>query len=98
MLGSSSPKIQIKKLTGVTSATQGGSIAFVHGLNPSKIISVDVLVEWSANSFLHAAYRFNPGYEFDFFTDASTITIANVGSNSINILSRPFKVLITYEE
>jgi len=97
-LGSSSPKIQIKKLTGVTSSIQGNSINVAHGLDPTKIISVTVLVEWQSNSFLHEGYRFSSGYEFSFFTNDTNIFIGNVSGNSANILSKPFKVLITYEE
>jgi hypothetical protein len=98
MLGNTAPKIQMKKLTGTTSATQGTSISIAHGLTSSKIIAVAVLVEYASNSFIHHSYQFNTGYEFNFFITATTISIANVAANSGNILSKPFKILITYEQ
>lgn len=97
-LGSSSPKIQIKKLTGTTNSVQGGQSIIAHGLDASKIISITVLVEWSTNSFLHEGYKWSSGYEFNFYTDATSIYISTISGNSTNILSKPFKVLITYEE
>jgi len=98
MLGNSSPKIQLKKLTGTTNSVQGGQSIVAHGLDASKIISITVLVEWSTNSFLHEGYKWSSGYEFNFYTDATAIYISTISGNSSNILSKPFKVLITYEE
>ena len=98
MLGSSAPKIQMKKLSGTTSATQGTFVNIAHGLAVSKIIAIDVLVEYSSNSFIHHSYQFNPGFEFNYFINATNITIANVAANSGSILSKPFKILITYEQ
>jgi hypothetical protein len=38
------------------------------------------------------------GVEYNFDVYANTIWIYNIPGNSGNILSKPFKVLITYEE
>ena len=97
-LGSSAPKIQIKKLTGTTGATQGANMSIAHGVSAGKILSVDVLVEYGTNSFVHHSYSESAGYEFNFFFGASSITIVNVNGNSAQILSKPFRILITYEE
>jgi hypothetical protein len=98
MLGSAAPKIQMKKLTGTTNAVQGNSTAIAHGLNSAKILSVDILVEYTTGSFVHNSYQFNPGYEFNYFISATNITVANIAGNSTNILSKPFKIIITYEQ
>ena len=98
MLGNAAPKIQLKKLTGTTSASQGLSVSIAHGLNPAKILSVDILVEYATNSFIHHSYQFSPGFEFDYFITSTSINVANLAANSGNILSKPFKVLITYEQ
>ena len=97
-LGSSAPKIQIKKLTGTTGATQGANMSIAHGVSAGKILSVDVLVEYGTNSFVHHSYTESAGYEFNFFFGASNITIVNINGNSAQILSKPFRILITYEE
>ena len=96
-LGYSSPAIQMRKYTGTTASTQGGSVTINTGLTPSKILSVDIMVEWGTNSFLHPGYNLNPGYEF-FWFGGSSIVVANSGNNSGLILSKPFKILVTYEK
>lgn len=98
MLGSGAPKIQQKKLTGTTAAAQGGTIVISHGLSSAKILSVDVLVEYTGGGFVHHSYALNPGYEFNYFIGATSITIANITANSGNILSKPLRILITYEQ
>lgn len=97
-LGSSAPKIQVKKLTGTTATTQGGSVSIAHGVAAGKILSVDVLVEYGPNSFIHYSYTESPGFQFNFFFGASNITIVNINGNSGLILSKPLRILITYEE
>jgi hypothetical protein len=98
MLGSGAPKIQMKKLTGTTAATQSGQVSIAHGLTASKILSVDIMVEYSPNNFVHHSYQYNGGYEFNFFISPASITIANISANSANILSKPYKIIITYEQ
>jgi hypothetical protein len=97
-LGPNSPIFQIKKLTGTTAASQGSSVNVAHGLTASKILSVVVLVEYSASSYIHHSYMLNPGYEFNYYITSSNITVANISGNSASILSNPFKIIITYEQ
>ncbi len=98
MLGSSAPKIQMIKITGTTAASQGSAVSFVHGLTSSKILSVELLIEYTSNSFIHASYRSSPGYEVNFFFTATHIFVENVVGNSSAVVSKPLKLLITYEE
>ena len=97
-LGNGAPSIKMKKLTGTTSSSQGGAVTVVHGLTSSTILSVSVLVEHATNSFLPAGYTIGTGSEFGWFADASNITVMNKTANSANILSKPIRILITYEE
>jgi len=98
MLGSSAPKIQMIKITGTTAASQGGAVNFVHGLPSSKILSVELLVEYTSTSFVQASYRASPGYEVNFYFTATHIYVENVTGNSSAVLSKPLKLLITYEQ
>jgi hypothetical protein len=98
-LGSNSPSIKVKMLTGTTSAIEGGQAAIAHGLDDSKIISVSVLV--SASGYLYPAGFFldgYPGYQFNWLEYYGNIIIINAPGNSASILSKPVKILITYEE
>ncbi len=95
-LGESSPSIKTKLITGTTASTQGGSVAFQHGLSLSKILSVSVTV---FNAFLvHHSDTMFPGNHFSYTADSFVIVIYNALLNSANILSMPVKILITYEE
>jgi hypothetical protein len=96
-LGSDAPAIKVKKFTGTTSADQNGFATFLHGLTTSKIISATAMVEYNPDGFVPSSYR-RLGYEFEFYIEGDTFYIWNSISNSAAILSKPFKVLITYEE
>jgi hypothetical protein len=97
-LGSSAPAIKMLKLTGTTASTQGGFVYVPHGLISSKILAVNILVETPIGSFVSANNSFGSGFNFDFDISAASISVVNKASDSINILSRPMKILITYEQ
>jgi hypothetical protein len=97
-LGSTAPKVKMISLTGTTDAAQGGSVNILHGLNSAKILSVSVLVEYLSNRLVPPSHVFSAGYQYDFNVDALGITVFNSTANSSNILSKPVKILITYEE
>lgn len=97
-LGNSAPAVKILKLTGTTSSSQGGLVSITHGLTSSKILSVTVLVEHSAGLFIHHSYTDQNGYNFNYAIGATGIVVYNVASSSINILSKPIKIMVTYEE
>ncbi len=98
-LGSSAPSIKVLKFIGTTNAAQGGTATIAHGLTNSKILSVTVLVEYATGNFVpHSYIRFNNGYQFDFYIENTNIGIVNHPTNSVNILSKPYKIMVTYEE
>jgi len=96
-LGSNAPAIKMLKLSGTTSNTQGFGVSIPHGLNIAKILSVTVLVEKSATNLLPPNAT-AIGDEFSFQVTTSQITVTTRVANSANILSKPFRVLVTYEE
>jgi hypothetical protein len=97
-LGSNAPAIKNLKLTGTTATMQGSQVGIAHGLSSSKILSVSVMVEWSAGQWIPASYNASGGYEFDYFVSTTAIQVINKTANSTNILSKPVKILVTYEE
>jgi hypothetical protein len=94
------PAIKMKKLTGTTNVAEGGSTAVAHGLTQAKIISFQTLVTHSASpeGAVPAGYTANAGYEFSESLYDGYVSIENSATNSANILSKAFTVLITYEE
>jgi hypothetical protein len=99
-LGSGAPAIMIKKLTGTTAGSQGSVVNIAHGLDNSKILSIDVMVDYGSNSYIHAGFTNGGGYLFNWanLSGSSSISVENVAGNSANILSKPIRILITYEQ
>lgn len=98
-LGADAPAIKVKKLTGTTGASQGDIVPISHGLTSTKILSITVLVQFELNGqYVPHSYTNTNGYQFDFYSDATNIQIRNHPTNSGQILSKPIKILITYEE
>jgi hypothetical protein len=97
-LGTNAPAIKTLKLTGTTNASQGVQTPVLHGISSSKILSVSVLVEYAAGAIVPANYSGSVGYEFDYFINSTSITVWTKSGNSANILSKPFRILVTYEE
>lgn len=93
------PAIKMKKLTGTSAAAQGAVVTIPHGLTRSKIIGVQVLLNYAAaGGDIPASYLDVAGYEYNWQVTNADINIYNKAGNSINILSKPVKILITYEE
>ena len=97
-LGSDAPAIKIKKLTGFSSATAGGITSIIHGLPVSKILAVNVLLEYQSGQFIPPNYTKSYGYEFNFGVVSTILVIENTNTNSNSILGKPVRILITYEE
>ncbi|MFN7014571.1 MAG: hypothetical protein ACK4ON_09925, partial [Bacteroidia bacterium] len=96
-LGSSAPGIRTALFTGTTASTQGGTTSItLTGITGAQILSIDVMVEWSTNSWLSQGY-YNPGYKFYWYSSGSTIFVINDTSQSGSILSRPIRVFVIYQ-
>ena len=99
-LGDDAPKIKIKKITGQTANSQNGMVGLSHLLNSEKIISVNVMVEYNTIDHLYVphAYTTESSYEFSYQVTNNEIVVKNKDGNSSQILNKPIKILITYEE
>lgn len=101
--GASGANIQVVKLTGTTNAAQGSNIGInlPTGVTQNKILSITVMVDATLNSgdWIHPNYTYlGTGYQFNWRITTNQIFIENIAGNSANILSKPFKVMITYEQ
>jgi trimeric autotransporter adhesin len=94
-LGTDAPAIKVKKITGTTAPNESGYVDISHGLTLSKILSVSVLVD--AGFLIPESYDQN-GYDFSYYLGSNNIVVFNSVANSYSILSKPIRVLITYEE
>jgi trimeric autotransporter adhesin len=99
--GSDVPAIKTKKITG-TGPAVNGNMPVPHGLSADKIISVQIFMQYGASptptKVLPPGYTLLAGFEYQFEIDGANILITNKGANSANIGSKPYRMLITYEE
>jgi hypothetical protein len=96
--GLDAPAIKMKKYTGTTAAAEGGEVIIAHGLTLSKIISVTAIVEATSTFHVHEGYTNNVEYQFNWYLTDTQIRVWNTAGNSGSILSKPIKILVTYEQ
>lgn len=96
-LGSNAPAIKQIEFAGTTAATEGSFVDIAHGLTASKIISVQVLIEYTAGNWVPSGYTINPEFLADYVIGATNIRLYNHNGSSGSILSKPVKVLVTYK-
>lgn len=97
-LGNDAPAIRMKKFTGNTATMVGGSTTIVHGLTASKILSISIVIDLGLAGNVTEHYTQSSGYQTDISFEATNIYVWNSPANSANILNKPFKVLVTYEQ
>jgi hypothetical protein len=97
-LGSNAPAVKMLKLTGTTGNTQGGTISIPHGLNSSKILAVNILVQYASGASVPPSYTINGGFEYHYYVTPNNIDVWTKSGSSASILSAPITILVTYEE
>jgi trimeric autotransporter adhesin len=90
------PAVKMKKLSGTT-ANASGAVGIAHGLTQSKILSVSVFVNGNTGNDIPPRSTYT-GFEYDYYVGPTQIFIKNIATNDANIINRPFKILITYEQ
>jgi hypothetical protein len=105
-LGSNSPMVAVVKMTGILSSTSGYTIIIpVPGnVHPTKILSVDVNVQYYNYGYVPANYTTNSGYQFEYYYyyDTSALTTNIVVwprlNNDYYIVGQPVIIYVTYEQ
>lgn len=92
------PLIKMKKFTGTTAAAQGSTVSVAHGLTSSKILSVSLMIEYGTGTFVPASFSHFAGYEVNYYITQTNIVVANIAANSASVVSKPFTMLVTYEQ
>ena len=98
-LGAGAPAIKQKKLTGTSPAAAGGTVGIAHGLTASKILAVTATIQdsnWS--DYRLPGDKYAADCEYYLSISSSNITVTLSATNSGYLLSRPVKILITYED
>ena len=81
------------ELTGTTAALQGGTASIAHGVDASKIISVNAVVYATATDGIVPGDS-TAGYEYSVKFDSTNVIVTNSAANSSNILSKSLSVFI----
>jgi len=90
--------IRQKIVEGTTGASQGSSVTYAHSLDSTKIIHISGTVEYSTGYRVPQEHQGTAGYQFSVAVDPTNVTVKNHATNSGSILSKPFKIAITYTE
>jgi hypothetical protein len=94
------PSVKIIKISGTCAAADATATVTLGGLDASKILSIDVLVQISSApvGYTHAGFTSISGYQYQYNFQDGVLYIRNVSGNSANLAGRPFKAIITYEQ
>lgn len=99
-LGSNAPSIKMKSISGTSASAEGSSSLLTHGLDVSKIVSVQVNIRTGAepNDYrYYLAGSTSVGNQFEVSWKGQYIRVTNHETNSENILSKPTFVIVTYK-
>lgn len=88
--------LRFKSVTGTTNASEGSPVTVAHGLTSANIMDVTLLINYAGSNYIKAEYTEGVGYKAHIVITTSNIQVTNAAADSINILSKPFTVLITY--
>lgn len=97
-LGEAGPSIKTKLLSGTSSNVASGVSAVAHGVTASKIIGIQAMVQGPDSSQWFTQGGDYPGAQFGVVIGVNNINLVNGATNSSNVLSKPFRVLVTYQE
>ncbi|MBE9122870.1 hypothetical protein IQ269_19225 [Tychonema sp. LEGE 07199] len=87
--------IKKKLITGITAATQGGTVSVAHGITSTKIINITGVVFYATNNTIALNGR-QINYSTMIATDTTYVNVTNESASSAEILSKPFFAVIEY--
>ncbi|MBE9164185.1 hypothetical protein [Tychonema sp. LEGE 06208] len=87
--------IKKKLITGITAATQGGTVSVAHGITSTKIINITGVVFYATNNTVALNGR-QINYSTMIATDTTYVNVTNESASSAEILSKPFFAVIEY--
>jgi len=90
--------IRQKIFTGTTAGTEGGSTTITHNLDSTKIIHMSGTVEPTTGIKYPQEHQGTAGYQFNIMCNTTSLVLKTHATNSENILTKPFKVVVTYTE
>lgn len=96
-LGASALGLKNLVLTGTTGSSEGAQVNIAHGIIGSKIVFCTLTVEYSAGAYVNAACNV-AGFNVNLLWNATNVTVSNHPTESENVLSKPVRITVWYEE
>lgn len=90
--------IRMKTLAGVTSPSDGGVVFIPMPVPANKLLSVSVLVQYTATGSLPPNYTYDPCFEYEWYVFGGNLYVRNMPGNSSCLGSLPFTVLIAHTQ
>ena len=92
--------LKIKLFTGTTGSTEGDNTEFALGaIDEDKVVSVTGLVSYGAGGgYATAGFTKTAGYNFSAYVSGTNIRFGLHPTSSEQILSKSFKIIVTYYE
>lgn len=89
--------IKVKLIRGTTPTIEGNIISIAHGLDSSKIVGIQSLVNHSGSGSVADSFdTYSSGFEYDVWLDPGVVNLQVKLGSSQFVLDKPFSVLIFY--
>jgi hypothetical protein len=98
VLGEQSAKIKMKKSSFFTNGFDGGINSIALGFGSEKVLEVSIMIEAASGVFYPLNYTAQTGYQVQYNLVGNSIQLRNIIGNCSNVLGKPIKINITYEE
>jgi Head domain of trimeric autotransporter adhesin len=98
VLGEQSAKIKMKKSSFFTNAFDGGISNIALGFGSEKVLEVSIMIEAASGVFYPLNYTAQAGYQVQYKLEGNAIQLRNIAGNCSNVLGKPIKINVTYEE
>jgi hypothetical protein len=98
VLGEQSAKIKMRRTSFFTNGFDGGISNFPLGFLSEKVLEVSIMIEAASGVFYPLNYTAENGYQVQYKLIGNAIQLRNISGNCGNVLGKPIKINITYEE
>jgi hypothetical protein len=98
VLGEQSAKIKMRKYSFFTNGFDGGVATIALGFLSEKVLEVSIMIEASPTIFYPLNYTAQAGYQVQYKLEGNAIQLRNIAGNCGNVLGKPIKINVTYEE
>ena len=91
--------LKTKLFTGTTGASEGSNVEInLDSIDADKVVSVEGLVNYTLSRWVNGGFTGTAGYNFSAYVIDLVMRLRLHPTESEGLLSKPFKVIVTYYE